>query len=129
MTGRISSLAVAASIPMGCLIAAILVVNNLRDIDTDRSAGKRTLAVRLGVAATRWEYEVLTVVAYVVPAIIWLTSIGPPWVLLTWVTVPVAVLLIRQVRNATGRALNIVLAGTARLCLWYALALAIGVIL
>src|SRR4029079_18262843 len=65
MTGNVSALAVAASIPMGCLIAAILVVNNLRDIATDRSAGKRTLAVRIGTEATRREYEVLLLVAYV----------------------------------------------------------------
>ena len=48
-----------ASIPMGCLISAILVVNNLRDMDTDRAAGKRTIAVRIGVKATRWEYAAL----------------------------------------------------------------------
>ena len=56
---------------MGCLVTAILVVNNLRDIDTDRAAGKRTLAVRIGKVATRWEYAALIGVAYVVPVIMW----------------------------------------------------------
>lgn len=129
MTGTISPLAVAASIPMGCLIAAILVVNNLRDIETDRSAGKRTLAVRVGAEATRSEYKVLLVGAYLAPVVIWLLAIGPPWTMLCWVTVPVAMALVRRVRSSSGRALNAVLAGTARLCLWYAISFAIGVIL
>src|SRR3954453_8966853 len=102
MTGSTSPLAVAASIPMGCLIAAILVVNNLRDIATDRAAGKGTLAVRIGLSATRREFEALMLVAYLTPLIMWLTSISPPWVLLSWVTVPIAVMLIGRVRNSTG---------------------------
>jgi 1,4-dihydroxy-2-naphthoate octaprenyltransferase len=52
----LTPLAIWSSIPMGLLITAILVVNNLRDIDTDRQAGKRTLAVRLGTEGARWEY-------------------------------------------------------------------------
>ena len=60
-------LALLSSVAMGCLVTAILVVNNLRDVDTDRAAGKRTLAVRIGKVATRWEYTALIVVAYVVP--------------------------------------------------------------
>jgi 1,4-dihydroxy-2-naphthoate octaprenyltransferase len=129
MTGMITALAAAASIPMGCLIAAILVVNNLRDIETDEAAGKRTLAVRIGIAATRREYESLLLVAYLIPPVMWLTSIASPWLLLSWVTVPVAVMLVRSVKSSAGRALNLVLAGTARLCLLYAVAFSIGIML
>ena len=129
MTGTVTPLAIAASIPIGSLIAAILVVNNLRDIATDRAAGKRTLAVRVGLEATRREYEALVLIAYVVPVIVWLSAIWSAWVLLSWVTAPIAMMLVRQLKVGSGRTLNPVLAGTARLCLWYAIAFSIGVIL
>jgi 1,4-dihydroxy-2-naphthoate octaprenyltransferase len=58
-----------AGAALGALSTALLVVNNLRDIDTDQRAGKRTLAVRLGPAGTRAEYVALLLVAAVVPAI------------------------------------------------------------
>jgi 1,4-dihydroxy-2-naphthoate octaprenyltransferase len=128
MTYSISPLAVAASIPVGCLVAAILVVNNLRDIDTDRAAGKRTLAVRMGPEATRREYAALLALAYACPVVVWGLGLASLGALLTWVTAPVAAMLMRQVMLATGRALNPVLAGTARLCLWFALAFAAGIV-
>src|SRR5438105_12316524 len=55
-TGEVSPLALAAAVPDGLLITNILVVNNLRDIETDRTAGKWTLAVHIGERATRWQY-------------------------------------------------------------------------
>jgi 1,4-dihydroxy-2-naphthoate polyprenyltransferase len=129
MTQALTPLAVAESIPMGCLITAILVVNNLRDIDTDRAAGKRTLAVRIGREATRWEYALLLIVAYVTPLAIWLTGISAIWPLLAWATAPLAVILARRLWTVNGRALNPVLGGTARLCLWFAIAFAVGIAL
>jgi 1,4-dihydroxy-2-naphthoate octaprenyltransferase len=129
MTGAVSPLAVAASLPMGCLISAILVVNNLRDIDTDRAAGKRTLAVRIGREATRREYAALVAVAYAVPLATVLMGLAAPWVFFAWVTAPLAVVLVRQVRTVSERALNPVLGGTARLCLWFAIALSVGIVL
>ena len=129
MTQAVTPLAVAASIPIGCLVAAILVVNNLRDLDTDRAAGKRTVAVRLGPDATRGEYAVLLAVAHATPIALWLTGLTGPWPLLAWSTAPIGAVLIRQTRTVTGRALNPVLAGTARLCLWFALAFGAGIIL
>jgi 1,4-dihydroxy-2-naphthoate octaprenyltransferase len=129
MTGAVSPLAVAASLPMGCLISAILVVNNLRDIDTDRAAGKRTLAVRIGREATRREYAALVAVAYAVPLATVLMGLAAPWVLLSWITAPLAMVLVRKVRTVPERALNPVLGGTARLCLWFAIALSVGIVL
>jgi 1,4-dihydroxy-2-naphthoate octaprenyltransferase len=129
MTGGVSLLAVAASIPMGCLVTAILVVNNLRDIETDRAAGKRTLAVRLGADATRWEYAALLALAYVVPLAMWSSGMTAAWPLLTWATLPVAIALVRRLGAVNGRALNPVLAATARLCLWFAIALSAGLVL
>lgn len=126
MTHALTPLAVAASIPMGCLISAILVVNNLRDIETDRAAGKMTLAVRLGCDATRREYAALLIVAYLMPPFIWLSGLSEPWPMLAWATLPLALALTRQVWLVSGRALNSVLGGTARLCLWFAIAFAVG---
>jgi 1,4-dihydroxy-2-naphthoate octaprenyltransferase len=65
LSETIPSLAEWISIPVGMLAAAILVVNNLRDVETDAAAGKRTLAVRLGPRATRWLYAILVLGAIV----------------------------------------------------------------
>jgi 1,4-dihydroxy-2-naphthoate octaprenyltransferase len=118
-----------ASIPMGCLVTAILVVNNLRDIDTDREAGKRTLAVRIGTDGSRWEYASLMIVAYATPVMMWLTGTTGAWPITALVTAPLALMLVRQVWSVSGRGLNAVLAGTARLCLWVAVALSVGIVL
>ena len=67
-------LALAASVPVGALITAILVVNNLRDIVPDRQAGKRTLAVRLGERGAVAEYGLLLVVAYLAPVVLLLAG-------------------------------------------------------
>ena len=114
---------------MGCLVTAILVVNNLRDIDTDRVAGKRTLAVRIGQGSHApgihgADRGGLRDAARDVAS--GLTELGP---LLAWATAPLAILLVRQVWNVDGRALNPVLGGTARLCLWFAVTLGAGIVL
>jgi len=129
MTQQITPLALLASISMGCLVTAILVVNNLRDIDTDRVAGKRTLAVRIGRGATRWEYTALIGVAYAMPVVMWAAKMPQPGPLLAWTTAPLAILLVWRVWRVSGRALNPVLGGTARLCLWFAITLGAGIIL
>jgi 1,4-dihydroxy-2-naphthoate octaprenyltransferase len=114
---------------MGCLVTSILVVNNLRDIDTDRVAGKHTLAVRIGRGATRWEYMALIAVAYAMPVVMWWSGLSEPWPLLAWTTAPLAIHLVRQVWGVEGRGLNPVLGGTARLCLLFAVTLGAGVAL
>ncbi len=129
MTQHITRLALLASISMGCLVTAILVVNNLRDIDTDRVAGKRTLAVRIGRGATRWEYTALIAMAYAMPLVMWALEMTRPGPLLSLTTAPLATLLVWRVWHVSGRALNPVLGGTARLCLWFAMTLGAGIIL
>jgi 1,4-dihydroxy-2-naphthoate polyprenyltransferase len=129
MTHDVTRLALLSSVAMGCLVTAILVVNNLRDIDTDRVAGKRTLAVRIGKVATRWEYTALIVVAYVVPVIMWWSGLSEPWPLLAWTSGPLAIHLVRRVWDVDGRGLNPVLGGTARLCLWFAATFGAGIAL
>lgn len=118
-----------AAVAMGCLVTAILVVNNVRDADTDAAAGKRTLAVLLGRQGARIEYLILLAIAYVVPLILWLGLGYRPGVLLTWLTLPLAYRQTRAVFTVLGPALNKTLAGTAQLAVAYALALAVGVMI
>ncbi|MGC8779972.1 MAG: 1,4-dihydroxy-2-naphthoate polyprenyltransferase [Anaerolineae bacterium] len=127
-THHITPLALAAAVPMGCLVTAILVVNNLRDIATDRAAGKRTLAVRLGRRGTQIEYILLLAVAYAVPIVLWLGLGLRPWVLLPLFTLPPAARLARAILTEEGAALNRALAGTAQLAVWFGVALAIGTV-
>jgi 1,4-dihydroxy-2-naphthoate octaprenyltransferase len=115
-----------AAVPPGLLITAILVVNNLRDIDTDRRANKRTLAVRLGRQGTQIEYLLLLVIAYLTPLWLWLGQSQSIWVLLPWLSLPLALPLLRAVFTTQGKALNATLAGTARLSLVFSLLLAVG---
>lgn len=126
---ELSGLALAASIPVGCLATAILVVNNLRDVETDRVAGKRTLAVRLGAPATRAEYAVLLTAAYLTLPLLWLTDLLSAWWWLPWLTLPLAAALVRRVARETGPALNARLAGTARLQLLFGLLFAGSILL
>jgi 1,4-dihydroxy-2-naphthoate octaprenyltransferase len=87
-TGTLPGLAFAAAVPVGLLIVAILVVNNLRDIAGDATAGKRTLAVLVGDRRTRLLFVALFGVAFAVVAAI---GVVRPWALLGLVAAPLAV--------------------------------------
>lgn len=115
-----------ASVPPGALATAILVVNNVRDIETDTRAGKRTLAVRLGRNAGVAEYVLLLASAYLVPVMLVILSLSGEWVLLPLLTVPLAVLLVRRLVLLRGRDLNLVLASTAQLLLLHGALFAAG---
>jgi 1,4-dihydroxy-2-naphthoate octaprenyltransferase len=119
--------AFALAVPVGLLAAAILVVNNVRDIDTDRRAGKRTLAVRLGRQKARTLYSVMLLVAYValIPVVFPLS----PWILLPWLTLPLAARLARTVRaHVDGPTLNAALARTGMLQLLFCVLLSAGIL-
>lgn len=121
---------VLAAVPVGCLVTAILVVNNFRDIETDRRAGKYTVAVMLGKNGTRIEYVALLAVAYAVPVWLWLAAEHAPFVLLPWLTLPLAVRRIGTIyRTDGGPTLNKTLAGTARLSFLFGLLFALGLAL
>jgi 1,4-dihydroxy-2-naphthoate polyprenyltransferase len=119
----------AATLPAGALATAILVVNNVRDVDSDRAAGKRTLAVRLGQRAGRLEHAALVALAYAVPVFLWATGSASAWVLLPWLSLPMAWALVRDVTTITeGPAFNLALHHTARLHLVFGVLFATGLI-
>jgi 1,4-dihydroxy-2-naphthoate octaprenyltransferase len=127
--GTVSTAAVWASIPMGLLTVAILVVNNLRDIATDRIVRKKTLAVRLGEQGAQWEYALCLLGAYLIPLVMGLIGVSSFWVLLSWLSVPTAIKLMRTMITVKGRALNKTLAGTGQLELLYGVLFGLGLVL
>ena len=134
-SGRVELLYVLAAIPVGALTTAILVVNNLRDVSTDRAASKRTLAVMLGEGFARAEYLGCLVVAWAMPLGLavarWAGAsvAAGPLTLLPLLTIPMAVPLWRTVcADGDPRRLNPVLRGTARLTLIFALLFAASLV-
>ncbi|THE64992.1 1,4-dihydroxy-2-naphthoate polyprenyltransferase [Salinadaptatus halalkaliphilus] len=127
--GTVTLEAFLASLPIAGLSTAILVVNNIRDKETDTEAGKRTLAVRLGYRWSRVEYVAMLALAYLVPPVLWLASDLGVGVLLPLVTLPYAGVLARTVCTRTdGEALNPALEGTGKLLAIYAIVFAVGVV-
>lgn len=117
--------AVLASIPMGTFSCALLAINNIRDRALDEPAGKKTLAVRLGDKKARLFFTLLIIAGYLAAL-----AMGKPWVLLTLITVPAALSLLRGVhRGAQGRELIPYLAKTGQLQLLFALTFSISLVL
>jgi 1,4-dihydroxy-2-naphthoate octaprenyltransferase len=122
--------AFALAVPVGLLASAILVVNNVRDVDTDRRAGKRTLAVRLGRRRARSLFVAMIAISFVVPVAIWLAGGLSAWLLLSLAALPLAPPLVRTVLERTdGPSLNKALADSGRLLAIFSLLLAAGVLL
>jgi 1,4-dihydroxy-2-naphthoate polyprenyltransferase len=115
-----------AASAVGAIATAILVVNNVRDRETDVKAGKRTLAVRFGKRAGILEYVFLFVVAYAAPVLAMVLSNMSPWVLLPLVSIPLAIRLTHALATKEGRPLNAVLGQTALLLLVYGVLLSAG---
>jgi 1,4-dihydroxy-2-naphthoate octaprenyltransferase len=126
-----------ASLPIGFLITAILVVNNYRDVDTDRASGKRTLAVRLGRKVARAEWIALVSGAFLAAPVHWWlrrqagpAETGDAWLLLPLLALPLALPPLRKLlRHRDGPTLNRALAETARLLLVYGALYALGIAL
>ncbi len=118
-----------AAVPVGLLTTNIIIVNNVRDVETDRAVGKRTLAVLLGRTAACWEYVLLALIAYAVPIIFVAQGWAGGWALLPLLTAPLAVRHTRVLFTTRGPALNRTLAGTAQLLAQYAVLFAIGITL
>ena len=129
-TERLRWEAFALAVPVGLLATEILVVNNLRDIDTDRRAGKRTLAVRLGRRRTRALFTALMGLVFVAPFLTWAAGGLSAWLLVATLAAPLAVPLLRTASTRVdGPSLNGALAGTGRLLATFSALLSVGVLL
>lgn len=126
--GTVHPEAILAAIPVGALATAILVVNNVRDIDTDRAAGKRTLAVFLGRRGARAEFLALLIAAYAVPVGLWAQGLRTAWILLPFATATLAARALFDVRELEdGPSLNRALIETARLHAVFGILFAVGI--
>ncbi len=122
--------ALAYAVPVGLLASAILVVNNVRDMDTDKRVGKRTLAVRLGRDRTRTMYAVMIYGTFVTALIPWVFGPLSAWTALCLLAIPLGVKLVQTVRTHTdGPTLNGALGGTGQLQLVFCVLLSAGILL
>ncbi len=126
--GAVPAIAWWAAVPVGCLATAILVVNNVRDREGDRAAGKGTLVARFGRPVGVGEYMFLLAASYLIPPLLVLRG-APPWVMLPLITVPRAVLLLNQLVSCEGKDLNPTLVGTAKLMVFYGVLFTVGLAL
>jgi 1,4-dihydroxy-2-naphthoate octaprenyltransferase len=114
----------------GVLIVNILVVNNVRDLLTDRKAGRKNIPVKYGRPAGEIEFLTMQAAAFLIPVGVWLTGTGSAWVMLSWLSLPLAVGLMRRFHaTPAGRGLNLILAQTAQFALVYSALLAVGLAL
>ena len=128
-TLSLSAEALALSIPVGMLGAAVLMVNNIRDIDTDRRADKNTLAVKIGRHAARHLYAATIYGAFLCLVVVAVVA-AKPWLLVGLAALPFAPKLVRTVQNRSdGSSLNKALARTAGLSALFALLVAAGLLL
>lgn len=117
------------AVPPGLLIVNILVVNNTRDIETDRAANKRTLAVLLGREAMLTEYLLCLLISYLIPLGLSAMRLAGAGILLSLLSAPLALAVYREFSTKSGRALNQTLARTAQLALIFCLLFAAGLLL
>jgi 1,4-dihydroxy-2-naphthoate octaprenyltransferase len=127
-SGFVSYDSILFGIPLGALSTAILIVNNLRDADTDVKSGKRTLAVRFGKSFVKIEYIVMMIIAFTIPIYI-LQFWNELSLYIILFLLPISVRLIQALYNETGISLNPVLVNTAQFLFHFSILLSIGLIL
>jgi 1,4-dihydroxy-2-naphthoate octaprenyltransferase len=118
-----------ASIPVGSLITNILVVNNYRDYEEDKAAGKFTLAVRLGKTFTRYQFVFLVILSFIIPAILFLFFDFSFLIFLPYLSLPAAFKIILMLYKLEGSQLNKTLELTAKFSALYGLLFSAGLIL
>ena len=112
----------------GCLATAILVVNNLRDIDNDKEYGKNTLAVYFGKKFTQFEYLLLMIIVYIIPIYISIDLGNKASIYIVYFTLPICIRLIIDVFYKKNSMLNETLEATAKLLLLYSLLFSFGIV-
>ena len=128
-TKEISVIAFIAAIPVGALITNILVVNNYRDIEQDKAAGKNTLAVMFGKTFSKYEYLMLLFSSFLVPLIMFANYNFRIWIFLPYITLPLAYKLMLSIFQKNGQQLNSTLELTAKFSALYGLLLSLGCVL
>lgn len=128
-TQEVSLIALIVSVPVGALITNILVVNNFRDIEEDREANKKTLAVILGRDFSQWQFIVLISISYATSAVLHIYFNYNLWIFLPLATLPLAILLIKMLFTLSEEALNKTLELSAKFAGLFGLLFSIGLIL
>jgi len=127
-TGFVSDYSILFGIPLGALSTTILIVNNLRDADTDVKSGKRTLAVRFGKSFVKMEYIVMMILAFAIP--IYILQLWDEFSLyIILFLIPISIRHIQSLYSETGESLNLVLVNTAKFLFHFSMLLSIGLIL
>ena len=130
MLGSIPAIAWWSALAVGALVTNVLVINNLRDRDSDGAAGRRNIPVLFGYRGGESEYIAMLVLAYLIPVCLWGLGLADVWVLLPWLSIwYTARLVLRIHRVPQGRQFNPLLAATASLALYYSILLAVGIVL
>lgn len=122
-------LSILTSIPVGALVTNILVVNNFRDIEEDKAAGKYTLAVKIGKNLTRYQYIALLILSFAVPLVLFFFYNFNFWIFLPYLTIPIAFNLIKMLYTLDGQQLNKALELTAKLSALFGILFSVGLIL
>ena len=123
-----SFLSFLVSLPVGALTTNILVVNNYRDIEEDRHANKKTLAVLFGKVFTRWQFIVLIILSYMMCITLYFLFDFSLWIFLPYTTLPITILLIKMLYKFKDEELNKTLELTAKFAGLYGLLFSIGLI-
>jgi len=130
LLGNLVPLAWMGGLGAGALVTDILVVNNVRDIESDTRAGRKNIPVRWGRRAAEIEYLFMMILAYAACVIPFLAGWAGWSILLPLVTIPRAVQLVKRIRTLPASPLfNKLLADTAQLVLFYCLLFSLGVVL
>lgn len=126
--GSVSTAAWWMSVPVGLIVTAILVVNNLRDIEGDQKTGKHTLAVLMGERGAKIEYILLMTVAYLLLPALAILKIIPVGGMLAWLSLPLAIRTLRVALTQKGHLLNAALAGTSQTAFLFSLFFGVGLL-
>jgi 1,4-dihydroxy-2-naphthoate octaprenyltransferase len=128
-TLEITPVSFLVSIPVGALITNILIVNNYRDINEDKAAGKKTLAAIFGKRFSRYQFSILLIISFIIPLILFLFFDFEITVLLPLLIAPLALRLIITLNNYEGAMLNRTLENTAKFSALYGILFSAGLAL